>query len=123
MTIRFLATGTLASEYVGHLLEVARAVSSRRLWGHLELSQSSALKDRLMAALNPNLDRRLPRSSATNGGRCRFGRSPFPDRHLPALVGQSEPHGTKEAPLFRLAWLLWTGRLLATRSYPNAPPS
>ena len=55
-----LATGTLASEYVGHLLEVARAVSSRRLWGHLELSQSSALKDRLMAALNPNLARRLP---------------------------------------------------------------
>ena len=55
-----LATGTLASEYVGHLLEVARAISSRRLWGHLEVSQSSALKDRLVAALNPNLDRRFP---------------------------------------------------------------
>ena len=55
-----LATGTLASEYVGHLLEVARAISSRRLWGHLEVSQSSALKDRLVAALNPNLDRQLP---------------------------------------------------------------
>ncbi len=53
-----LQVGTRASDYAGHLLEVARAVSSRRLWGSLEVSQSSVLKDRFQALLNPGIDRR-----------------------------------------------------------------
>ncbi|MFQ5741315.1 MAG: M56 family metallopeptidase [Acidobacteriota bacterium] len=53
-----LAAGTRPSDYAGHLLEVARAVSSRRLWGQLEVSQSSALKRRVVAVLNPRLERR-----------------------------------------------------------------
>ena len=53
-----LQVGTRASDYAGHLLEVARAVSSRRLWGSLEVSQSSVLKDRFQALLNPGIERR-----------------------------------------------------------------
>ena len=53
-----LHVGTRASDYAGHLLEVARAVSSRRLWGSLEVSQSSVLKDRFQALLNPEIERR-----------------------------------------------------------------
>ena len=53
-----LQVGTRASDYAGHLLEVARAVSSRRLWGSLEVSQSSVLKDRFQALLNPAIERR-----------------------------------------------------------------
>ena len=53
-----LRVGTRASDYAGHLLEVARAVSSRRLWGSLEVSQSSVLKDRFQALLNPRIERR-----------------------------------------------------------------
>ena len=53
-----LQAGTRASDYAGHLLEVARAVSSRRLWGSLEVSQSSVLKDRFQALLNPAIERR-----------------------------------------------------------------
>ncbi len=57
---RVLAAGARPSEYAGHLLEVARAVAGRRLWGPLEVSQSSALKDRLKAVLDPRLTRRIP---------------------------------------------------------------
>ena len=53
-----LHVGTRASDYAGHLLEVARAVSGRRLWGSLEVSQSSVLKDRFQALLNPGIERR-----------------------------------------------------------------
>ncbi len=55
-----LATGTRPSDYAGHLLEIARAISSRRLWGRLEVSQSSALKDRLQAVLSTGVNRRRP---------------------------------------------------------------
>ncbi len=55
-----LESGTKASDYAGHLLEIARAISSRRLWGRMEVSQSSVLKDRLHAVLDPRLNRRRP---------------------------------------------------------------
>lgn len=58
-----LRAGAKASDYAGHLLEIARALSVRRFWGRLEVSQSSALKDRLTAVLNPRLDRRKPTPS------------------------------------------------------------
>ncbi len=55
-----LASGTRPSEYAGHLLEIARAVAQRRFWGRLEISQSSALKDRFKALLDPRLRRHFP---------------------------------------------------------------
>ncbi len=59
-----LEAGTRPSDYAGHLLEVARAVSSRRLWGSLEVSQSSVLKDRFQALLNPGVKRGVLSDSA-----------------------------------------------------------
>ncbi len=54
-----LNSGTKASEYATHLLEVSRAVvpSSRILWKPLEVSQSSALHGRLKAILDSSMDR------------------------------------------------------------------
>ncbi len=55
-----LAAGAVPSEYAGHLLEIARAVAQRRFWGQLEISQSSALKDRFKALLSPQVARHFP---------------------------------------------------------------
>ena len=64
---RVLRAGTRPSDYAGHLLEVARAVSQRRFWGALELSQSSVLKDRFQALLNPDVNRRTLSDSGLLG--------------------------------------------------------
>lgn len=55
-----LVAGATPSEYASHLLEIARAVARRHFWGRLEISQSSALKQRFAALLNPRLARSIP---------------------------------------------------------------
>ena len=54
-----LQMGTRASEYAGHLLEVATASlpGRRSLWRPVEVSHASALKDRLHAILDRKLSR------------------------------------------------------------------
>ncbi len=54
-----LQMGTRASEYAGHLLEVATASlpGRRSLWRPVEVSHASALKDRLQAILDCKLSR------------------------------------------------------------------
>lgn len=56
-----LEMGTKPSDYATHLLAFTRTLrpaARRYLWGSLEVGQSSALKDRLRAILDPGNDRR-----------------------------------------------------------------
>ena len=62
---RVLELGIRPSEYASHLLDVARAISSRRLWGSLEVSQSSVLKDRFQTLLSPGVNRGVLSKFAT----------------------------------------------------------
>ena len=62
-----LHSGARASEYAGHLLEVARGMQSQPAlaWGAVAMARRSQLEGRLVAILDPKLNRKTPgRASA-----------------------------------------------------------
>jgi TonB family protein len=62
-----LHSGARASDYAGHLLEIARAMQSRRpaSWAAVAMARPSQLEGRLLAILDPRVRRGAPGPAAT----------------------------------------------------------